>query len=151
MAKVELNVVVVNAEEVKKALLRLGLKASDVLEAAMHAAAEIVVEKSDSRAPEPGNIEAETVKKTKTNVQVDIGPDKAHWYYRFAETGTSTHEIKIWTTRALRFWIGGKEVFVKRARPKGYPPRPFLRPAVDENTGRISGAAGQVIKKAIGG
>jgi hypothetical protein len=82
---------------------------------------------------------------------VVIGPDKAHWYYRFSELGTKDHGIKKRksTTRqqdlrrqgrgkearalrgkvrpAMKFTVNGSTVFARKVR--GFAAKPFMEPA----------------------
>ncbi len=105
---------------------------------------------------------------------VAIGPDKDHWYYRFAEFGVQAHGVKRKRTRglqqalkgaatrqdrravrksfagrtpAMRFWINGKLIFTRKVR--GQPKKPFLRPAADSQGPTAIKAVGEVLKVEI--
>lgn len=105
---------------------------------------------------------------------VAIGPDKEHWYYRFAEFGVQAHGVKKrkrtraeiqaryaqgrsayrrlkkqYANRspAMRFWIGGKLIFARKVR--GQPKKPFLRPAADSQGDTAIKAVGVVMKREI--
>lgn len=135
---------VMNEAEVAAAIRKAGLAPRAVLEAAVEAAAEVVRDAAVPNAPGPG-IGKEKSEDTETVVSFHVGPDKAHWYYRFAETGAQAHQITPRVARAL--WIEGR--FVAGARHPGMPAKPFLRPASDENKPAASAAAGKVIREAL--
>ena len=108
---------------------------------------------------------------------VAIGPDKAHWYYRFAEYGTKTHGVRRRSTRrmqglrkqgmkasaarkqqigkrtvgstkpAMVFTINGKLIFARKVR--GVAAKPFLRPAADTQGNAAVQAMGKVLKREI--
>ena len=82
-------------------------------------------------APGPHIIHKVT-KRTKTGIEVSIGPDEAHWHYRFSEFGAGEHEITVKSRRALSF-EGDRGVVVTRSvRHPGIVARPFLRKNFDE-------------------
>jgi HK97 gp10 family phage protein len=137
--------VVVNEDDVRRALQRAGIAPRQVLRAAILAAAEVIEEAAESKAPGP-NIGKEVVKNSGTKVEVDVGPDKDHWYYRFVETGTSGHEIRPATKQALLIEM---TQFAARAEHPGMSARPFLRPALDENINDARDAAGREWKRAL--
>lgn len=66
------------------------------------------------------HIEVEVVKSTPTSCITRIGPDKAHWYGRFLETGTSRMSA-----------------------------RPFLRPALDTMKGEAMRRFGAVLRSRL--
>lgn len=105
---------------------------------------------------------------------VAIGPDKDHWYYRFAEYGVQAHGVKkrkrtraeltarktqgrsayrslrrqfAGKTPSMVFSIDGKLIFAKKVR--GQPKKPFLRPAADSQGNAAIQAVGKVLKVEI--
>ena len=137
MDRIEL--VITNADDVIFALRNLGLEASAVLGAAYQAGADVLADSADGFAPGPNNT-TETVEQTETQIEIRIGPDEAHWYYLFAETGTSPHEVL--PKEAAALLIDGQ--LRARANPKGTVAKPFLRPAADTSKDDVAGAvAGQ--------
>lgn len=55
----------------------------------------------------------------------------------FVEQGTRPHVIMPRKARVLRFQSGGKTVFAMRVNHPGTKPRPFLRPAVEEEIRKL--------------
>ena len=119
-------------KELLDKIAKMGNQISGVIEDAALTGAEEFQDRAKSLAPGP-HVEMETVKKTKTQAEVDIGPDDEHWYYRFFETGTAPHEITPSIAGALEFMFAG-ELIVRAIVKKhpGMPAQPFLRPAFDE-------------------
>jgi len=105
---------------------------------------------------------------------VAIGPDKDHWYYRFAEFGVQAHGVKkrkrtrgeitarqrqgraeyrnirrqfAGRSPAMAFYVDGKLIFARKVR--GQPKKPFLRPAADSQGNAAIAAVGAVMKSEI--
>lgn len=55
----------------------------------------------------------------------------------FVEQGTRPHAIMPKRARVLRFQAGGRTVFAARVNHSGTRPRPFLRPAIEEEIRRL--------------
>jgi len=123
-------------------LARLGVKASDVLEAATQAAATVIEREANAAAPGP-NIRQETTEKAASRVVVAVGPIKEKWYYRYHETGTRPHVIR--GKPYLAF--GG--IVVGEVNHPGMAARPFLRPAIDTHGEEATEASGAVLRQAI--
>lgn len=117
-------------EELLAALRAVDANVKSVLRAATLMGAEIIAGAANAMAPAP-NIETEVVSATAGAVEVAIGPDDEHWYYRFFEQGAAAHEIE---SSPLVF--DGRDGLVVTARVShtGMPARPFLRPAHDERS-----------------
>ncbi|MFO7537615.1 MAG: hypothetical protein R6X32_06095 [Chloroflexota bacterium] len=139
------DVQLLNEAEVKAAIKRLGPAAAKVLETAVNEAADVVVRAANPLAPQPV-IEKETVAKSESRVEVDVGPPKEKWYYRFAERGTRPHVVNPRGKKALH---GGGDQFSSGHMVGGVAQRPFLRPALDENEAQAQTAAGKVFKRAV--
>ena len=119
-------------KELLDKIAKMGTQISGVIEDAALTGAEEFKERANNLAPGP-HIETDTVKKTKTIAEVDIGPDKEHWYYRFFETGVGPHEVTPKNTGGLKFpGLAGEMIVRMIAHPKGFPAQPFLRLAFDE-------------------
>lgn len=129
-----------NLDEVKALIAKRPEMAREVADAAIEAAATVILGIAKKDAPGPG-LDYEKV----GDAEYDVGPVKAKWYYRFFETGTSAHLVLPRTKRALT--IGGE--YAASAHPGGIPAAPFLRPAIDEGGERAADAAGEVWKRAI--
>jgi HK97 gp10 family phage protein len=120
-------------DKVLKELQRRGVEVSLGLEAICHAGAEVIQEDAAARAPGSiaEGIARETTRKTATAVTVKTGPDKAHFYAKYVEYGTSQHRIpkvrKRKRAKALK--IGNR--YVAWANHPGARARPFMRPAFD--------------------
>lgn len=139
-----IKVELVGADELERAIKRLGDDASRVLAAAFEAAAVVLVEAIKPNAP-GDQIAHDVIEQTPARVEVDVGPTREAWHYRFFETGVQPHEVTPTTARALR--IGDR--FAARATPGGFAARPFMRPAIDENQSQVEAAAGEVLREAI--
>lgn len=135
-------------KELVAILQRLGKGLLESVEAATAKGAEVAVSAAKQRAPGP-YIEAEVGKVERGKAEFTIGPDKAHWYYIFSETGATRHEIDGHVRKALRFDIGGEEVILKRVKHPGMAAEPFLRPALEENQERIKAAMGETFREVI--
>lgn len=129
-------------------LERLGIRVQDVLETACQAGAKVIEAKAETQAPGP-YIDQETAKKTSKRVVVQVGPDKKHWYYQFAETGAAPHVIQGRRKKAVAFTGSGGPVVRRSVQHPGRSKRPFLRPAVDSNGPEIQQAVGNVLKSAV--
>lgn len=135
-----LRVEVKNLEEVRRVLEQLGPKARAALPAAIEEGAKVLQARIISRAPGP-HIEIEMDGATRAL----IGPDKAHFYYAFFETGTGTHTVEPRKKQALHWG----DTFAARARPGGVTAEPFMRPAVDEGAAEVGEAMGRVLLAAV--
>lgn len=131
---------ILNLDEVKKALALRPEAARAVADAAVEAAAGVVLELAKGKAPGPGLDMARV-----GEAEYDVGPTAAKWYYTFFETGTSAHLVLPRRRRALKWG----DTYAASAHPRGVDAAPFLRPAIDEGQDRAAEAAGDVWKKAI--
>jgi HK97 gp10 family phage protein len=133
-------------EALKDELSRQALQEEAVL-----AGAEIIRDEATTHAPGP-HIVAEIVKRADLSdvVTAGVGPDEEHWYYRFAETGATPHEIRA-AGGAIVFYGEQAQPFVgKRALGTGgTPARPFLRPAIERKGPTAIEAMGQVLAEGI--
>jgi hypothetical protein len=71
-------------------LERLDKKVKGETEAAMIIAAKVIKDEANPNAPSP-HVEYDIEESVGSHVVIAIGPDKEHWYHRFAETGTRAH------------------------------------------------------------
>jgi HK97 gp10 family phage protein len=108
----------------------------------------------------------------KGGLYLAVGPDKAHWYYRFTEFGVQPHEVrKRKTTRNQRAarkvgikradmakgkrrakpvmsWVQGSErIFARKV--SGFAAKPFIRPAIDNSAAETTKAIAQVLATEI--
>jgi HK97 gp10 family phage protein len=133
-------------EAVMRRLQQLGLSVSAVLEGAVRAAAELVRDDARGMAPGP-EIELDTLNKTQRRVEVGVGPDDEHWYYKFLETGTGAHAIH--GSPMLVFMGDEGLVMTPGVDHPGMAARPFLRPAMDANEGPATTEMGRRWRGAI--
>lgn len=137
--------VTLEGDEALLAKLRaLGIRVQDVLELAVLDAATLVRDAARPDAPGP-HVEMETTRKTAQMVEVSVGPDLPHWYYRFFETGTAGHGPR---RRRFMVWQDGGGVIVARF-VSGVGAAPFLRPAMDGNSGAAQVAMGSKWRTAV--
>lgn len=71
-----------------------------------------------------------------TGVVGTVGTNVSYAKY-FETTGTKPHDIVPVRAKALHWVSGGQDFFAKRVHHPGFPPRPFLRPALDERRDSI--------------
>lgn len=140
--------VTIDDDELLAAFKALGDNVASALENAGKAGGEVIHKAAESRAPGP-NIGMEVKEKDSQHVLVVIGPDKEHWFYQFAETGATAHEIV--ATKRQRLVFTGREgtIFMKRLQHPGMAAEPFLRPAIDLSGEAAKEAAGSELKRAI--
>jgi HK97 gp10 family phage protein len=136
--------VATDAVQGDQALLRK-LKALDAdvkksLKRATLAGAEQIADAADPLAPAP-RINAVIEKATAGYVTAAIGPDDAHWYWKFYETGAQPHEIP----GPLLLEYEGRLHLVGGASHPGMGARPFLRPAFDATANGENSLAARVV------
>ena len=129
-----------NLDEVRRILQELGPRAKAVLPQAVEQGAGVLQAKMISLAP-GGGIGVEMQGATAL-----IGPDKAHFYYAFFETGTSAHRVEPRTAQALHW---GGDAFSAGHTVGGVASTPFMRPAVDEGADEVGAAVGRVLVEAL--
>jgi phage gpG-like protein len=88
-----------------------------------------------------GSIQTVLVKSDVTSAEADVGPTVI--YGRIQELGGI---IKPVHKKFLHFFIDGVEVFTKLVH---LPPRPYLRPAIDEHEQEVMDAIGYQLKNSI--
>lgn len=130
---------VTNLDEVRRVLEQLGPKAVAAMPAAIEEGAKVLQARMVSLGPGP-YIEIEM-----DGSKALIGPDKAHFYYCFSETGTSAHLVEPRQKAALKWG----EQYAARSRPGGMAAEPFMRPAVDEGAAEVGEAMGKVLLAAV--
>ena len=138
-------------DELIEALQELDANMRRTLKAATVAGAEVVAAVANGMAPGP-HIETAVTRATATEAEVAIGPDNAHWYYRFMETGAAPHEIRARRDNAgnaLVFEGDAARVVTPVVRHPGMTARPFLRPAHDETQDDARDALGAELRAEI--
>jgi HK97 gp10 family phage protein len=125
-----------------QALANAAMAGGQVIEAQAKINAEQVFS-GKARGELSGSIKTELTKSSDRSAEVSVGPSVV--YGRIQELGGIVRPV---TARMLS-WIGdtGERIFAKMVR---IPPRPYLRPAVDESKDRIAQAVEYQIRKAIG-
>jgi HK97 gp10 family phage protein len=76
-----------------------------------------------------------------------IGTSGKKFYLMYRELGTRPHVIKIGKTK--KFLADGAVVFGKVVQHPGQAPKPFLRPALDENAQKAVDAMAKKIKQRL--
>lgn len=109
---------------------------------------EILLDAATARAPGP-NLAMQIEEVDQEHVEVRIGPDDEHWYYRFFEFGAQPHEINVENRAALRF--GAEAIFAASGEHPGTPAQPFLRPALDEKQDEVLKKMAQIYWARIAG
>jgi hypothetical protein len=95
-----IRIEVQNLDEVKRILEQLGPRAKGALPAAVEEGAKVLAAKIAANAPGP-HIAYEM-----SGATALVGPDKAHFYYAFFETGTSAHRVEPRTARGAALGRG---------------------------------------------
>lgn len=144
-----MRVKLMNEREVLDALKKAGIAPRTVLDAAVKAAAVVIRDEAQRKAPGPG-IEVAQAESAASSVTYHVGPKEDKWHYKFLETGTPPHRIRPKNRKALKLIPLG-EVFAAGASHPGMAARPFLRPAIDTKANAARDAAGQAIKRALDG
>lgn len=147
-ADVKVELKIEGDKELVAILQRLGAGLMQAVQFATEDGAEVAKNEAIMRGPGPFII-TKVGKVERGKAEVGIGPDRAHWYYVFFETGVDRHEIDGNMKKALRFDFGGEEVIVKRIKHPGMAAEPFLRPALEENQERIKAAMGETFREVI--
>lgn len=130
-------------EELLQTLRAMDVNIKAELRAAVQAGAEIIQDAANGLAPGP-NIKTRVARATASVVEVEIGPDAEHWYYRFHETGAAAHEI---SGKALLAFEGSNGlVITPRVSHPGMGASPFLRPAHDANEGAATEEIGAKLR-----
>ena len=149
-----MRIEIIGDKELLTKLRQLGSAvAGNALKEAAMAGAEIVVDAAKARAPRrtgqgAETIHAEFIDTKGDSITVDVGPDlKKGFHLKFVEFGTPPHTIRPKRKKALAFPGGAHPVRV--IHHPGTPARPFMRPAIDENEGRVRDKVGQVLKSKI--
>ncbi len=146
MAGSNVSVRLEGGEELLEALRAMDLNVKAELRAAVSAGAEIIREAANGLAPGP-HIKMRVARATASVVEVDIGPDAEHWYYRFHETGAAPHEIR---GKALLAFEGSNgTVVTPRVSHPGMGASPFLRPAHDANEGAATTEIGAKLRSKL--
>ncbi len=128
-----------------KELNRRNVRMSKALERITDAAAEVIDELAEARAPGGIQVDRESREATDTRHVKVVGPPVEQWYAQILESGARPHVVRPKSARAMRFY--GR--FAAVVRHPGFSPRPFMRPAVDEGEGRAIQAAGEEIKRIL--
>jgi len=136
-------------DDLERKLVAIRKEVGAILEQAAQAGADVVAREANSLAPGP-NIKTEVVAKTWTHADINIGPDRDHWYYMFFETGAQAHEITPRKTGGLKFPGREGEMVVRVfASHQGMGAVPFLRPAMDAKRDEAEDATGREFLKVI--
>lgn len=145
MAGASVSVTVEGGEGLLRKLRQIGADVESELEAAALVGAAVIQNAANPLAPGP-HVETEVAEKSPERVVVEIGPDEAHWYYRFFETGAGPHGI---TGEPLVFEGRTGTVVVPGVSHPGMAARPFLRPAFDGSSDRAADKVGEALKRVV--
>jgi len=132
-------------DKLVKELNRRNVRMSKALERITDAAAEVIGELAQFKAPGDIQIHLESREATETRHVVVLGPPPDQWYAQILESGAKPHVVRPKNARAMRLY----ERFAAVVRHPGFAPRPFMRPAVDEGENRAMQAARQEIKRIL--
>lgn len=144
------TVKVIGTEELNRKFRELLSETKKVLQEAAEAGADVMQAAANDKAP-GRHIETHVSKRRALWAEVEIGPDREHWYYQFLEFGAQPHSIGPHKARMLRWFDSKGPIFARVVAHPGIPAEPFLRPAFDESQDKARDAAGEVIKRAVYG
>lgn len=134
------KLVVENEDELERKMKLIAERMNAVVEAATEAGAQVWQAESNRLAPGP-HVVYRTKTATLTRAEIEIGPDKAHWYYQFFETGAGAHDIpKKKRKKAIAFDVGSERIIRMSAKHPGMAASPFLRPPATEKRAAIIAA-----------
>lgn len=133
-------------EELLKKLERMAEAArGEALVQAAESGADAILQRANELAPGPHLVmESRPVG---GSVEVRIGPDKEHWFYKFFESGAQPHEIDPKKAGALIFEGRNGLVMTKSVSHTGMRAQPFARPAMTERQGE---AEARIREKLLG-
>jgi HK97 gp10 family phage protein len=150
MARGRSRVELIGEAELKAKIQQLGDAVIQANSAAVRAAEVPILTEANANAPGPHILALQSKKESNENLAVvNIGPDKDHWYYQFAETGATAHEIKAKNGKSLAFEGRNGLVITKSVKHPGRPAAPFLRPAMSHNRDAAQKLAGEIFRKGI--
>jgi HK97 gp10 family phage protein len=147
-----LGVKMEGGEEMLQVLADLGVNVKKTLRGSMRAGGKIIQADADARAPSSRAGKKAVLKVSspkRGQVEARIQPSKRHWYLKFAETGTTAHEIK--SSGAGKITFEGDEGLVRTGvvNHPGAPARPWLRPAFDSRSGEAVEVLGESLREAV--
>lgn len=133
------------AEELIEMIKKIGdIAAGAAVMEAVLAGGKVLEDEITTRAPGPHIVRSPNKRSLKRGwAEVDVGPDKEHWYYRFFETGASPHEIEPVTAEALVLIGGNLREYV--LHHPGMGANPFMRPAFDTSQDEVMKKVGEVL------
>lgn len=141
---------IIGLENVKNILRKLPARVEkNVLTAGVRAGANVVKTSAVNKlsgVAKKKDIVVQKRKSKKGQIKFSVGPSKEKWYLRFIESGTVPHWVRVQNRDVLSDYGSyfGDEIFHPGIRKS-----PFLRPAMDENTGKILQAMGTKMGAAI--
>lgn len=144
----KMRVEIEGLQDLVQALEDAGANVKEVLQGAVLAAGEIVLQAAILAAP-GSEIYAKLDEDESSDqkIVVNVGPDDQHWYYQFAETGATAHEIS--AAGALAFEGSEGLVITKSVSHPGMVAKPFLRPALTSTKDEAVEEVGSHIKGAL--
>lgn len=135
-------------EEIIENLNRLKDLPEDDLKTVAIAGAQPLIDGANRAAPGPHIVYK--VKITSTGVEVKIGPDKAHWHYRFFEYGATAHEI---SGKPLLIFEGREALVITHMvkNAGGVVAKPFMRNTLDSQAAAVMPALASAARNIIPG
>lgn len=137
------QVVIEGAEDVVKALKKLGLDTARSQEIILKAGAEVVKRRAADNVRGASVKVADGIKiaelpRQNQAVSVGVGPTDKQWWAVFIERGVRPHKITASSAKALRF-VGttGEFIYRRGVQHPGVKARPFMAPAADQSHGEI--------------
>jgi HK97 gp10 family phage protein len=147
-----LGVKMEGGEEMLKALADLGENVKKTLRGSMRVGGRVIQADADARAPSSRSGKKAVLKVSspkRGQVEARIQPSKRFWYLKFAETGTTRHEIKAGGGKPITFEGDTGLIRTGVVSHPGAPARPWLRPAFDSKSGEAVDALGESLRGAV--
>lgn len=119
-------------EELARKLKRIGDDLRAILEEAVLAGLQPMLDQAERDVPGGDGVAHETVEKTGDRVDIAMGAEASHFYLNILELGRVSYQVKPSTAKALASpTIRGE--FASSAKIPALAAQPWLRPAFDEN------------------
>lgn len=138
-------------DQLLKDLADLGGNVRSTARTAVRAGAKVIQEQAELNAQglatrAAKHTQIKISQRVKGTIEAMIGPSKRKWYFRYFETGVTSHEI---TGAPLVFEGDSGLVIIGGVHHPGMVAQPWLRPAFDAKQGDAPAAVEAVFKKAI--
>lgn len=141
-----MDVKIEGVDAVRKRLRELGIDTKRSQELILRAGAEVIKKRAADNVRSVSVDIAESIQVEEQGAKNDmavvgVGPLKSRWYAQYVERGTKPHVVRAKAGKRLKF-VGedGTFIYPRQVQHPGIKPRPFMKPAADENDAEVLGA-----------